>query len=93
MAQGDEDLDRLCACLSDATRRRIYREVGRRPGSTTAELAAFEPRITRWAVMKHLTVMREAGLIQTLPQGRRRRHFRDPRALSALTDWLSSVAD
>lgn len=82
-------LDRLCGCLSDATRRRIYEELGRRPGLTTADLAAWEPRMTRWAIMKHLTVLRDAGLIQTMHQGRRRRHFRDERGLLPLREWLA----
>jgi hypothetical protein len=40
--------------------------------------------------MKHLAVLREAGMIQTLPEGRRRRHYRDPRALGPLLDWLET---
>jgi DNA-binding transcriptional ArsR family regulator len=45
--------------------------------------------MTRWAVMKHLAVLRGAELIQTLPQGRRRRHYRDERGLQPLRDWLA----
>jgi predicted transcriptional regulator len=84
-----EDLDLLCRCLADETRRSIYEDLGREPGLTTAELAARQPRMTRWAVMKHLSVLRSADLIQTLPQGRRRRHYRDARALEPLRDWLA----
>ena len=84
-----EVLDGLCRCLADETRRRIYDELGREPGLTTAELAARQPRMTRWAVMKHLAVLRAADLIQTLPEGRRRRHYRDERALQPLRDWLA----
>lgn len=81
-------LDRLFHSLSDSTRRRIYETLAHRPGLTTKEVAAMVPRLTRWAVMKHLAALREAGLIQTLPEGRRRRHFRDERALDALREWL-----
>jgi DNA-binding transcriptional ArsR family regulator len=83
------DLDRVCHGLADPTRRRIYEALGRRPGMTTSQLAAGEPRLTRWAVMKHLAVLRDAGLVQTLPQGRRRTHFRDERGLEPLRAWLS----
>jgi DNA-binding transcriptional ArsR family regulator len=86
---GAEVLDGLCRCLGDETRRRIYDDLGREPGLTTAELAARQPRMTRWAVMKHLAVLRGAELIQTLPQGRRRRHYRDERGLQPLRDWLA----
>lgn len=89
MHDRSEALDQLCRCLADGTRRRIYEQLGRRPGMSTAEIADWEPRMTRWAIMKHLTVLREAGLIQTMPQGRRRRHFRDDRALAPLRAWLS----
>jgi DNA-binding transcriptional ArsR family regulator len=84
------DLDRVCHCLADPTRRRIYEQLGRTPGMTTAELAARQPRMTRWAVMKHLDVLRGAGLIQTMPEGRRRRHFRDERGLMPLREWLTA---
>jgi DNA-binding transcriptional ArsR family regulator len=88
----DEQLDRIFRALSDATRRAIYLDLGREPGLTTADLAKRHPRITRWAVMKHLQVLRDAGLIQTLPQGRRRCHFRDERNVARLRDWLEGAA-
>jgi predicted transcriptional regulator len=84
-----ELLDRLCRCLADETRRRIYEDLGREPGLTTAQLAARHPRMSRWAVMKHLAVLRDADLVQTLPEGRRRRHYRDERGLQPLRDWLA----
>lgn len=87
MTQADR-LDRLFHTLSDGTRRRIWDALGQAPGATTAELAARCAPLSRWAVMKHLAVMHEAGLVQTLPQGRRRRHYRDERALAPLTAWL-----
>lgn len=38
---------------------------------TTALVNLF-PELTRFAVMKHLDVLREAGLVQTRAEGRRR---------------------
>lgn len=91
-ARSPEDvLDRGFQALSDATRRAIWRDLKLEPGLTTAELAERRPRLTRWAVMKHLAVMRDAGLIQTLPEGRRRRHYRDDRAAASLRDWLEAA--
>jgi predicted transcriptional regulator len=84
-------LDRICHALSDGTRRWIWSELGRRPGVTTSELASGRRAITRWAVMKHLSVLRDAGLIQTLPEGRRRRHYREPASLDPLADWLGGT--
>ncbi|MEA2621409.1 MAG: hypothetical protein QOH61_319 [Chloroflexota bacterium] len=83
-----ERLDRCFQALSDSTRRSIWRLLEARPGLTTADLAAEHTRLTRWAVMKHLAVLRDAGLVQTLPDGRRRRHYRDDRDLPMLRSWL-----
>ncbi len=88
------DVDQLsagCHALADPTRRILLLTLARVPGATTTELARAAPRITRWAVMKHLTVLREAGLIQTLPQGRRRRHYRVPGAFRDLQRWLAEA--
>jgi len=91
MGRSDEpQLDRICHCLADGTRRRLFEWLGTRPGSTTGELAASVRGLTRWTVMKHLTVLREAGLVQTLPEGRRRRHYRDTRGLATLDRWIRS---
>ena len=84
-----ERLDHLCRALADGSRRRILADLAREPGLTTAQLAARLPRMTRWAVMKHLASLRDAGLIQTLPEGRRRRHYRVERGLQPLHDWLA----
>lgn len=90
MAPSTDPLDQLAHALSDPTRRALWVAIGRRSGATTAELADGHPQVTRWAVMKHLAVLRRAGLIQTLPEGRRRRHYRDVRALEPLTGWLAA---
>jgi len=85
----EAELDSVFAALSDPTRRRIVELVASGEPLTTNELAATFP-VTRWAVMKHLAVLRSARLIQTLPQGRRRLHFIDRRVLAAAAEWLAS---
>lgn len=91
MDDAEERLDRAFQALSDGTRRLLLRELGRAPGLTTAQLTARRKRLTRWALMKHLAVLRDAGLIQTLPEGRRRRHYRDQRGLAAMRAWLDEA--
>ena len=85
------DLDRLLRAVADPTRRRILRLLSQRPGLTTNEIAGGVPGMTRWGVMKHLALLEEAGLVQTLPEGRRRRHFREAAALRPLSDWLAEA--
>lgn len=84
------DLDRLLRALADPTRRRILQLLAQRPGMTTKEIAGHIHGMTRWGVMKHLAVLGDAGLVQTLPEGRRRRHFREGAALKPLQDWLAT---
>jgi predicted transcriptional regulator len=92
-ASDQEMLDRAFRALGDATRRQVWVVLGRQPGATTAEVVAAVPRLSRWAVMKHLRVLREAGLVQSLPRGRQRCHFRVERGLDAVRDWLLASAD
>lgn len=91
-ARDAEPLDRAFRALGDATRRSIWVSLGDRPGATTTELVAESPLLSRWAVMKHLRVLREAGLVQTLPRGRERCHYRVERGLSAVRTWLAEAA-
>lgn len=85
-----ELLDRLFSALGDPTRRRIIERLRDHPGATTGELAAAIRGMSRYGVMKHITVLRDAGVVQTLPEGRHRRHYRVERALEPLRDWLGS---
>jgi len=89
MMNEDPLLDDVLRALSDPTRRRLYAAVAAQPGLGTAELAALTSGMTRWGVMKHLSVLRGAGLIQTLPDGRRRRHYNEAGALGPLRAWLA----
>jgi DNA-binding transcriptional ArsR family regulator len=85
------ELDRAYAALGDDARRRILMALHERQPQTTNEIARLFPT-TRWAVMKHLAVLRGAGLIQTLPQGRRRLHFSVPRRLEEVRAWLDGIS-
>lgn len=86
------DLDHVLRALADPTRRDLLRTVIRRPGQSTAQLVGQTDGMTRWGVMKHLTVLRDAGLIQTMAEGRHRRHFPERGALRSLRQWLDEVA-
>jgi DNA-binding transcriptional ArsR family regulator len=89
MTDYERRLDDLLRALSDPTRRRLLAMVSREPGLTTAELAQRTDAMTRWGVMKHLQVLAGAGLIQSMPEGRNRRHFHEPQALDPLRRWLA----
>jgi hypothetical protein len=69
----------------------LWQLLGERPGATTMELVNALPRLSRWGVMKHLAVLRDAGLVQTLPRGRQRCHYRDERALDRVRAWIDDA--
>ena len=67
----DNDLDAVWKALSDPTRRAILDLLHKGPQRTTQIVEAF-PQLTRFGVMKHIDVLREAGLINTREAGRQR---------------------
>jgi DNA-binding transcriptional ArsR family regulator len=66
-----EDLDPIWKALADETRRTIldFLRSGSKP--TTAIVEQF-PDLSRFAVMKHLDVLRQAALVVTREEGRQR---------------------
>lgn len=64
------DLDPVWKALSDPTRRAILDRLRKGPCTTTEIVDAF-PGLTRFGVMKHIGVLRDAGLVQTRQDGRR----------------------
>ncbi|HVM29904.1 MAG TPA: metalloregulator ArsR/SmtB family transcription factor [Candidatus Limnocylindrales bacterium] len=88
-----DELDGTLRAISDPTRRQILQLLGTQPGLTTGQLAERVGGISRWAVMKHLAVLRKAGLVQTLDEGRRRRHYRELPPLRAVERWLQQELD
>ena len=66
-----DDLDPVWKALSDPTRRAIL-DLLRQGARTTTEIVDAFPHLTRFGVMKHIDVLREAGLIETREEGRQR---------------------
>ena len=67
----DDDLDGVWKALSDNTRRSILDLLRHGPRTTTEIVEAF-PHLTRFGVMKHIEVLREAGLVHTRDERRQR---------------------
>jgi DNA-binding transcriptional ArsR family regulator len=66
-----DELDAVWKALSDSTRRSILDLLRQGPRTTTQIVEAF-PRLSRFGVMKHIEVLREAGLIHTREERRQR---------------------
>src|SRR5581483_3971074 len=67
----EDDLDGVWKALSDSTRRSILDLLRQGPRTTTEIVQAF-PHLSRFGVMKHIDVLREAGLILTREERRQR---------------------
>lgn len=66
-----DELDPVWKALADATRRAILDFLRDRP-RTTSEIVESFPHLSRFGVMKHLEVLRQAQLVQTREAGRQR---------------------
>ncbi|MBO0798631.1 MAG: helix-turn-helix transcriptional regulator [Blastocatellia bacterium] len=67
----ENELDVVWKALSDSTRRAILDLLRQGPRTTTQIVEAF-PHLTRFGVMKHIDVLRQAGLIDTREERRQR---------------------
>ena len=66
-----DELDPVWKALADPTRRGILDLLRTRPRTTTEIVNSF-PKLSRFGVMKHIDVLREAQLVQTRESGRYR---------------------
>jgi DNA-binding transcriptional ArsR family regulator len=76
--------------LSDPTRRRVVRALAQR-GSLTASAIAADLPVSRQAVAKHLTALRQAGLATATPAGREVRYDLTPAPLAEAVDWIAQT--
>lgn len=78
--------DAALNALGHATRRAIIHQLSTAPASVT-QLA--EPlQISRSAVLQHLTVLEESGLVSSSKEGRVRVCRLEPAGLEAAASWL-----
>lgn len=73
--------------LADPTRRAIIELLAERPRSIGDVAAEFE--VTRNAIVKHLAILAEGGLVEVEPKGRERINRLKPEALKSAADWLN----
>jgi len=66
-----DDLDPIFKALADPTRRRIL-DLLKGRSRTTGDVVERFPDLSRFGVMKHMDVLRDAGLIVVEKKGRQR---------------------
>lgn len=86
MAKHDPDLSLLFHALADPTRRSILTRLGEGPARVTDLAGPTGLRLP--TVMKHLSVLEDAGLIATAKDGRIRTCAIRPEALQPARTWL-----
>ncbi|HEV7762085.1 MAG TPA: metalloregulator ArsR/SmtB family transcription factor [Acidimicrobiales bacterium] len=85
-----EPADAVFAALADATRRTILRAVSER-GPLTATTLAGELPISRQAIAKHLSLLRDAGLVHADRAGRETQFTAEPEALRDVAAWATAT--
>lgn len=88
-----KELDPVWKALSDSTRRSILDLLREGPKKTTEIVEKF-PGVTRFAVMKHLDVLRAANLVVTEASGRERINSINIVPIRQIYErWVSPFAD
>ena len=88
----DDPASRVFAALADPTRRRVLGLLGT-GGERTATDLAYRLPISRQAIVKHLAVLDEAGLVAGRRVGREVRYAVRPEALVATARWMAALAN
>src|SRR3954463_9784345 len=88
-----EDLDPIWKALADETRRTILAFLRSGAKTTTAIVEQF-PALSRFAVMKHLDVLRQAALVVTREDGRQRINSLNAVPIRMIYErWVSKYED
>jgi DNA-binding transcriptional ArsR family regulator/uncharacterized protein YndB with AHSA1/START domain len=88
-----DDTAAVWKALADPTRRAIL-DLLRDRARTTGELSDAFPSMTRFAVMKHLGVLEQAGLVVVRRRGRERwNHLNGVPLRAAYERWMRTYAD
>jgi len=89
----DDELSAVWKALSDGTRRDIL-DLLREGPRTTTEIVERFPQLTRFGVMKHIDVLRAAGLVITREDGRRRVNSLNAVPIRMIYErWVGKYAD
>jgi DNA-binding transcriptional ArsR family regulator len=83
--------DMLFRTLADPTRRALFERLCREGEQTVGSLTALAG-VSQPAVSKHLSVLKQAGLVRDRRDGRQIHYSGQLGALAPLIDWTSQMA-
>lgn len=81
----------LFRALADPTRRAIFEQLCRE-GERTVGALTERARVSQPAVSKHLSALKQAGLVRNRHEGRQTLYSAQLKALVPLIDWTSRMA-
>lgn len=81
-------VDRVFHALGDATRRAILEKLSAGPVSVTKLAKPLD--VTLAAIIQHLQILEQSGLVQTEKVGRVRTCRIEPKGLSVAEQWISA---
>ncbi len=87
MLKQSPSLDLVFQALADPTRRAMVERMTKGPASVSDLARPFA--MTLAAVMQHLKVLEESGLVRTQKEGRVRTCTIEPDALRTAEDWIA----
>jgi len=82
------ELDRIFRALGDPTRRAILEKVSEAPASITRLAEPFGISVA--AVVQHVQILEESGLVRTEKVGRVRTCRIDPQGLDLVQKWIAN---
>ncbi|HLI44859.1 MAG TPA: helix-turn-helix domain-containing protein [Acidimicrobiales bacterium] len=89
-----DDGELVFKALADPTRRLLLDRLFEHDGMTLGELEAEVPQLTRFGVMRHLSVLEAAGLVATRRQGRHKFHYLNPIPIRLIYErWIDKYRD
>lgn len=80
----------IFAALADPMRRELLINLAENSPKTVTQLAREYP-ITRQGILKHLHILRDAGLVAVHQQGRDKRYSLTPEPLDELEHWIKEL--
>jgi DNA-binding transcriptional ArsR family regulator len=85
-----ENEQSLFAALADPMRRSLLVNLAEHSPRTATQLAQEYP-ITRQGILKHLTILEDAGLVAVHQAGREKRYTLSPEPLAELEQWIEDI--
>jgi DNA-binding transcriptional ArsR family regulator len=85
-----ENQQSLFAALADPMRRSLLVNLAEQSPKTATQLAQEYP-ITRQGILKHLTILEDAGLVDVHQAGREKRYTLTPEPLEELEQWIDNI--